>query len=100
MIGKGNLSQVGTLVERKSLFVALVKLPNGKADTVAECFTKIFKRFESQMRLSMTFDQGSEMSKHKTLTKNTGVTVYFAHPHAPWKEASAKTSTASPPIPP
>jgi len=40
-----------------------VKLPNGKADTVAECFTKIFKRFESQMRLSMTFDQGSEMSK-------------------------------------
>ena len=37
------------------------------------------------MRLSMTFDQGSEMSKHKTLTKNTGVTVYFAHPHAPWE---------------
>jgi IS30 family transposase len=85
IIGKGNLSQVGTLVERKSLFVALVKLPNGKADTVAERFTKIFKRFESQMRLSMTFDQGSEMSKHKTLTKNTGVTVYFAHPHAPWE---------------
>jgi IS30 family transposase len=25
------------------------------------------------------------MSKHKTLTKNTGVTVYFAHPHAPWE---------------
>ena len=85
IIGKGNLSQVGILVERKSLFVALVKLPNGKADTVAERFTKIFKRFESQMRLSMTFDQGSEMSKHKTLTKNTGVTVYFAHPHAPWE---------------
>src|SRR5580698_4805452 len=85
IIGKGNLSQVGILVERKSLFVALVKLPNGKANTVAECFTKIFKRFGSQMRLSMTFDQGSEMSKHKTLTKNTGVTVYFAHPHAPWE---------------
>jgi IS30 family transposase len=85
IIGKGNLSQVGTLVERKSLFVALVKLPDGKAETVAKCFTKIFKRFESQMRLSMTFDQGSEMSKHQTLTENTGVTVYFAHPHAPWE---------------
>jgi IS30 family transposase len=85
IIGKGNLSQVGTLVERKSLFVALVKLPNGKADTVAESFTTIFKRFDSQMRLSMTFDRGSEMSKHKTLTENTGVAVYFAHPHAPWE---------------
>jgi transposase, IS30 family len=85
IIGKGNLSQVGTLVERKSLFVALVKLRDGKAETVAKGFSRIFKRFESQMRLSMTFDQGSEMSKHKTLTKNTGVTVYFAHPHAPWE---------------
>jgi IS30 family transposase len=85
IIGKGNLSQVGTLVERKTLFVALVKLRNGKADTVATSFSKIFKRFDSQMRRSMTFDQGSEMSQHKTLTKNTGVTVYFAHPHAPWE---------------
>ncbi len=85
IIGKGNLSQVGTLVERTTLFVALVKLPNGKADTVAESFTTIFNRFESQMRRSMTFDQGSEMSQHQTLTKNTGVTVYFAHPHAPWE---------------
>ncbi len=50
-----------------------------------ESFSKIFKRFDSQMRRSMTFDQGSEMSQHKTLTKNTGVTVYFAHPHAPWE---------------
>jgi IS30 family transposase len=85
IIGKANLSQVGVLVERKTLFVALVKLSNGKADTVTKSFTKIFKRFDSQMRLSMTWDQGSEMSKHKTLTKNTKVTVYFAHPHAPWE---------------
>ena len=85
IIGKGNLSQVGTLVERTTLFVALVKLPNSKADTVAESFTTVLKRFESQMRRSMTFDQGSEMSRHKTLTQNTGVTVYFAHPHAPWE---------------
>lgn len=85
IIGKGNRSQVGTLVERSTLFVALVKLPDGKADTVAESFTGIFKRFESQMRRSMTFDQGSEMSQHKTLTENTGVAVYFAHPHAPWE---------------
>ena len=85
LIGKGNLFQVGTLVERKTLFVALVKLSDGKAGTVAKSFTKIFKRFDCQMRFSMTWDQGSEMSKHKTLTKNTGVTVYFAHPHAPWE---------------
>jgi transposase, IS30 family len=94
IIGKGNLSQVGTLVERKSLFVALVKLPDGKADTVAESFTKIFKRFESQMLRSMTFDQGSEMSKHKTLTETLESLSISLIPMPLGKEASAKTSTA------
>jgi transposase, IS30 family len=39
IIGKGNLSQVGTLVERTTLFVALVKLSDAKADTVAKGFS-------------------------------------------------------------
>lgn len=85
IIGKGNRSQVGTLVERTTLFVALVKLDSSKADVAAEAFTKIFNRFESQMRRSMTYDQGSEMRHHKRLTQNTGVDVYFAHPRAPWE---------------
>jgi IS30 family transposase len=85
IIGKGNLSQVGTLVERTTLFVALVKLPSSKADVTAQAFTEILNRFDSQLRRSMTFDQGSEMRHHKLLTKNTGVVVYFAHPHAPWE---------------
>ena len=85
MIGKGNLSQVGTLVERTTLFVALVKLTSSKADETAQAFTGILNRFDSQLRRSMTYDQGSEMRHHKTLTANTGVDVYFAHPHAPWE---------------
>ena len=85
IIGKGNQSQVGTLVERTTLFVALVKLDSSKADVAAEAFTKILNRFESQMRRSMTYDQGSEMRHHKRLTANTGVDVYFAHPRSPWE---------------
>jgi len=85
IIGKGNRSQVGTLVERTTLFVALVKLESSKADVAAEAFTKILNRFDSQMRRSMTYDQGSEMRHHKRLTANTGVDVYFAHPRSPWE---------------
>ena len=85
IIGKGNRSQVGTLVERTTLFVALVKLDSSKADVTAEAFTKILNRFDSQMRRSMTYDQGSELRPHKKLPANTGVDVYFAHPRAPWE---------------
>ena len=85
IIGKGNRSQVGTLVERTTLFVALVKLENSKAEDTAAAFTKILNRFDSQMRRSLTYDQGSEMRHHRKLTANTGVDVYFAHPRAPWE---------------
>ncbi len=85
IIGPGNLSQVGTLVERTTLFVALVKLPSSKAEATAKAFSKILNRFDSQMRRSMTYDQGVEMRHHKKLTARTGVKVYFAHPRSPWE---------------
>ena len=83
--GKLNQSRVGTLVERKTLFVALVQLADGSAKTTAEGFARILNRFDAQMRLSMTYDQGREMAHHGTITKQTGIKVYFAHPHSPWE---------------
>ncbi len=83
--GKLNQSRVGTLVERKTLFVALVKLPDGSAKTTAEGFSHILNRFDEQMRLSMTYDQGREMAQHGMITEKTGLKVYFAHPHSPWE---------------
>ncbi len=92
IIGKGNRSQVGTLVERTTLFVALIKLDSSKADVAAEAFTRILNRFDSQMRRSMTYDQGGEMRHHKRLTQDTGVDVYFAHPRAPWERGISENT--------
>jgi IS30 family transposase len=83
--GKRNQSQVGTLVERTTLYVALVKLENGRAETAAEGFAEILNRFDAAMRLSMTYDQGREMARHENLSERTGLKVYFAHPHSPWE---------------
>jgi transposase, IS30 family len=83
--GKLNQSRVGTLVERTTLFVALVKLDDGRAETTANAFAHILNRFDSQMRRSLTYDQGREMAAHKTLAQQTGLKVYFAHPHSPWE---------------
>ena len=83
--GKMNRSQVGTLVERTTLYVALVKLENGKAETAAQGFADILNRFDAEMRRSMTYDQGREMARHQDLSEKTGIKVYFAHPHSPWE---------------
>ncbi|MDQ2925787.1 MAG: IS30 family transposase [Acidobacteriota bacterium] len=92
LIGKGNRSQVGTLVERSTLFVALVRLDDAKAPTVASAFATILNRVDSQLRRSMTYDQGTEMAHHKTLTGQTGVAVYFAHPHSPWERGISENT--------
>jgi IS30 family transposase len=78
-------SRVGTLVERKTLFVTITKLPNGTSEAVVEAFSKILQRFDKDMRRSLTYDQGKEMSQHARLTEETGINVYFAHPHSPWE---------------
>lgn len=83
--GRMNRSRVGTLVERTTLFVALVKLEDGRAETTANAFATILNRFQSPMRLTLTYDQGREMAHHRILTEKTGVKVYFAHPHSPWE---------------
>jgi IS30 family transposase len=83
--GKRNQSQVDTLVERTTLYVALVKLENGRAETAAEGFAEILNRFDAAMRISMTYDQGREMARHEDLSERTGLKVYFAHPHSPWE---------------
>ena len=78
-------SQVGTLVERKTRYVALVKLDNGTAQATDDGFGTILQRFDADLRRSLTYDQGSEMARHAQLTEDTGITVYFAHPHSPWE---------------
>lgn len=83
--GAGNRSQVGTLVERKTRYVALVKLPNGTAQATTEGFGTILQRFDVDLRRSLTYDQGREMAQHAQLTADIGIKVYFAHPHSPWE---------------
>ena len=83
--GAGNASAVGTLVERTTLFVTLARMNDASAEAAVTGFSKVLNRIEVQRRLSMTYDQGREMSQHERLSKKTGVKVYFADPHSPWQ---------------
>jgi IS30 family transposase len=83
--GVRNGSCIGTLVERTTLFVALVKMENASAEAAITGFGTILNRIDAQKRLSMTYDQGREMAQHERLSQITGVAVYFADPHSPWQ---------------
>jgi transposase, IS30 family len=89
--GKANASAVGTLVERSSRLLILVRLPGPKpasAANVLQAFTDKLRLIAQPMRRSMTYDQGSEMARHKELAANTGIAVYFCEPHSPWQRGT------------
>ena len=83
--GAHNRSAVGTLVERTTLFTVLAKMDNASAESAVKGFGHVLTRIGAQKRLSMTYDQGKEMSAHQQLTERTGVKVFFADPHSPWQ---------------
>lgn len=88
VIGKGQKSAIGTIVERKSRFVCIIKLKDRKSATVTKQFAKILKGFNQNLIKTMTYDNGVEMAKHKEFTKETGIKVYFADPYASWQRGT------------
>jgi IS30 family transposase len=83
--GAGNRSSVGTLVERTSRKVVLVKLADAKAETARDGFAAGLLAVPAPLRLTLTYDQGKEMALHKTLSQRTGLQIYFADPSSPWQ---------------
>jgi transposase, IS30 family len=83
------MTSIGTLVERHSRYVILLKLPNGHgADAVRKAMTKRILTLPAQLRRSITWDQGKEMAEHVRFTVETGVTIYFCDPKSPWQRGS------------
>lgn len=85
ILGKNSESAIGTLVERTTRTVLLVHLKTRDSKAVRKAFEMEFKSIPAQMKKTLTYDNGTEMSQHKLFTKNTKIDVYFAHPYSPWE---------------
>jgi len=83
--GARNQSAVGVLVDRRTLFLKLIKMPGCSADDALKGFGRAFKPLPAPLRKTLTYDQGKEMALYKTLSQRTGLSIYFADPRSPWQ---------------
>lgn len=99
-------SAIGTLVERTTRFTMLLHLPRMKdfgvqprvkngpalaghgAEAVRDAITSSIITLPEQLRRSLTWDQGAEMSQHVELRIETGLPIYFCDPHSPWQRGT------------
>lgn len=88
MIGVGQKSAIGTIVDRKTRFLIIVKINNRKSKTVTQEFAMQLNKQPEYLRKTMTYDNGIEMANHKWLSQNTGMDIYFAHPYSSWERGT------------
>ncbi|MDG5808519.1 IS30 family transposase [Streptomyces ossamyceticus] len=89
IIGKAHKSAIGTLVERSSRFVTLVHLPEGRQPTqTRDALIQTVSALPTELRRSLTWDQGSEMHLHRDFSTATGMPVFFCDPGSPWQRGS------------
>jgi IS30 family transposase len=102
IIGTGR-SAIGTVVERSSRSTLLVHLPrlegwgkhpyvkNGPslggygAVAMNAALTASITKLPEQLRKTLTWDRGKELSGHAQFALETGTRVFFADPHSPWQ---------------
>ena len=89
IMGRGNKSAIGTLVERQARFLMLVHVPGEHtAEAVRDGVTAALGRLPPHLRSTLTWDQGKEMAQHRQIADATGTRVYFCDAHSPWQRGS------------
>ena len=84
----GKNAFIGTLVERTTRYLMLCKLSERKAAEACDAFAERFNKLPLELRQSLTYDRGKEMSGHQELTRATKVKVYFCDPQSPWQRGT------------
>ena len=84
----GASSQIATLVERHSRYVMLVKLDSKDSRALTKALANKILQLPAELRRSLTWDRGTEMTAHKDFTVATDVQVYFCDPRSPWQRGS------------
>jgi len=89
IIGKNGRSCIATLVERQTRYVMLARLGSDRtSEHVTAALKERIQRLPAHLALSLTWDQGKELSAHKAFSIQTGIEIYFCDPHSPWQRGS------------
>ena len=84
----GQRGRLATIVERKSRYVVIARLPDGKAASFNAGAIRCLRKLPAHLRRTVTLDNGSEFIEHGELARHLGFKTYFADPYASWQRGT------------
>jgi transposase, IS30 family len=89
IMGKDNISAIGTLVERSTRFTILLHLPGRHtAEEVAAAMITAMGDLPDHLRRSITWDRGTELARWRDIQIALDTQLFFCDPHSPWQRGS------------
>lgn len=88
IICRRSASALNTLVERKSRYAILTKLPHRSAELTSQAVIQKLRHLPPNARRTLTLDNGMENTRHEDITRALGTQCYFADPYASWQRGS------------
>jgi IS30 family transposase len=89
ILGAYGRSAIATLVERQTRYVMLARLGTDRtSEHVTAALKQRIQQLPEHLALSLTWDQGKELSAHAAFSIQTGIDIYFCDPHSPWQRGS------------
>ena len=85
IVGGEKTTAITTHVERVSGYLIADLLLDKKALKLANMTINSFKDVPSLKKKSITYDNGTEFSRHDKIEKETGMDVFFAYPYHSWE---------------
>lgn len=88
IIGTGHSGYLATVTERLSGYELATKLERATGEAMLSAVTGSLAAIPPEKRLTLTLDNGTEMSEYEAIEAETGAVVYFAYPYHSWERGT------------
>jgi IS30 family transposase len=87
-----SLQAVQVTVERKARYARVAKLKSKSARAMSMALTRRLSRYPADLRLSITYDNGSENAEHMRTNKILGSRSYFCEPFHSYERGTVENT--------
>ena len=78
------------MTELISRFTIIARLKSKRADEAANAIIEIFRQFNPDLRLSITFDDGGEFARHTLFRQTLNMATWFCDAYASWQNGAVE----------